>query len=120
MKIKYWLPPIAWAVLIFTASSFSTSGLPPTFPHADKLAHFIIYGILALLLYRAFRMERNFGPLAAVFMSVLIASAYGALDEFHQCFVPSRSTDILDWMADTLGALIASTCLAFIRRQPRS
>ena len=120
MKIKYWLPPIAWAVLIFTASSFSTSGLPPTFPHADKVAHFIIYGILALLLYRALHGERKFGPLAAMLLSVLLASVYGALDEFHQYFVPTRSTDVADWMADTLGALIASTCRAFIRHAPRT
>ena len=120
MKLKFWLPPVIWAGLIFAASSFPTRGLPPLIPHADKVAHFIIYGILALLLYRAFRTERRVGALAAVLLSVLIASAYGALDEFHQSFVPSRSTDVFDWMADTLGALFASTCLAFIRRQTRS
>ena len=120
MKLKFWLPPVIWAGLIFTASSLPTRGLPPLIPHADKVAHFIIYGILALLLYRALHGERKFRPLAAVLLSVLLASAYGALDEFHQYFVPSRSMDILDWMADTLGALIASTCRVFIRHAPRT
>lgn len=120
MKLKFWLPPVVWAAIIFAASSFPTSGLPPTFPQADKLAHFIIYGILALLLHRAFRLERRYGPLTAVLLSILVASIYGALDEYHQSFIPTRSTDLLDWLADTLGAISASTCLALLRRPPRS
>jgi VanZ family protein len=29
---------------------------------------------------------------------------YGASDEFHQRFVPGRTADVLDWLADSLGA----------------
>ena len=37
---------------------------------------------------------------------------YGAADEIHQRFVPNRSCDVLDWLADTLGAsLVFLTCL---------
>ena len=30
--------------------------------------------------------------------------AYGATDEWHQSFVPGRSTELADWIADTAGA----------------
>ena len=116
MKLKFWLPPVIWAGLIFAATSFPTSGLPPTFPHTDKLAHFIIYGILALLLYRAFRMERRYGPWAAVLLSILVASIYGALDEYHQSFIPTRTTDLFDWLADTAGAAI-TLCISSFKKK---
>ena len=39
--------------------------------------------------------------------ALLAASAYGATDEFHQLFVPGRSCDVFDWLADTTGAALA-------------
>jgi VanZ family protein len=38
---------------------------------------------------------------------LLVVSAYGASDEWHQSFVPGRSTDVRDWIADTIGAALA-------------
>ena len=38
-------------------------------------------------------------------LAVVLASGYGATDEFHQRFVHGRSPDVHDWIADTLGAL---------------
>jgi len=33
---------------------------------------------------------------------------YGATDEFHQYFVPNRSAEVQDWLADIFGAVIAA------------
>jgi VanZ family protein len=33
--------------------------------------------------------------------------AFGALDEVHQGFVPGRSQDAMDWVADAAGAALA-------------
>ena len=38
-------------------------------------------------------------------LSVVSASLYGISDEIHQYFVPFRDGDILDAIANTLGAL---------------
>jgi VanZ family protein len=38
---------------------------------------------------------------------VAAGSLYGVSDEIHQAFVPGRSSDVLDWMADTAGTLVA-------------
>jgi len=43
---------------------------------------------------------------SALLETLVLASAYGALDEFHQSFVAGRSATVADWMADSLGALI--------------
>lgn len=37
----------------------------------------------------------------------IIVSLYGLSDEIHQAFVPNRSCDALDLMADMAGALTA-------------
>jgi len=36
--------------------------------------------------------------------SLLSAAFYGMTDEIHQYFVPGRSADPWDWLADTVGA----------------
>ena len=69
-----------------------------TFPYADKLVHGVTFGILATFIYLAWR---RFG------WALALASLYGVSDEVHQRFVPGRSADVTDWLADTLGALVA-------------
>ena len=48
-------------------------------------------------------------------LAIVVASAYGVTDEFHQLFVPGRACDPVDWMVDTagaaLGALLAHVAL---------
>ena len=97
---RAWLWPVVIALLIFTASSRSSvAGL--RIPHFDKVVHFSVYGLLGTLACRAISGRRGaWWALAAV-------SAYGATDEWHQHFVPGRSTELADWVADTAGAAIA-------------
>jgi VanZ family protein len=39
-----------------------------------------------------------------VLLALLCISVFGALDEWHQQFIPQRSMDLLDWAADITGA----------------
>jgi len=39
-------------------------------------------------------------------LSVLLSSLYGIGDEIHQYFVPYRSADLMDVLADILGSFI--------------
>ncbi len=41
-------------------------------------------------------------------LAVGVASAFGASDEWHQSFVPGRSAELADWVADTAGAACAA------------
>jgi VanZ family protein len=108
IRAKYrlrWIWPVAFAALIVYASSRS-SVAGPRVPYFDKVVHFGAYGLLATLVSRNGRGWRSAG------WALLIASAFGASDEWHQSFVPGRSTELLDWVADTTGAALAVSLYA--------
>jgi VanZ family protein len=92
-------------------------GLVPT----DKLLHAVAFGGLALLLVRAGRVllpRVSFGRRLS--LAALGASLLGALLEVCQSFVPYRSAELLDWLADTVGASCAALLLAlFVQFVPR-
>jgi VanZ family protein len=93
-----WLPALAWAGAIFFLSSRSTLPAPGYFPSADKLAHFVAYAIGGALLARA--VLASAAPLS---LAVALGWLHGIGDEWHQSFVPGRSVDVWDWVADALG-----------------
>ena len=124
MKRIAWafLPVMAYAGLIVFLSSRSDPlpFLPPAFFLHDKLLHATEYAVLGGLLVHALRFA-GVRPRPALIASVVLASAFGATDEFHQSFVPGRSADVADWAADTLGAAVgASLATAFLRRPRRA
>jgi VanZ family protein len=100
------LPALAWAGLIFFLSALSK--LPEqlfVFDGVDKVFHAGAYGVLALLLLLA--LPAGGSRDRAALIAVALASVYGASDEFHQYFVPGRSCDVFDWLADSGGAALA-------------
>ena len=108
--IKFWLPVILWAALIFF---FSSEALPPASRIywrdfvVKKSAHVIEYAVFATLIFRAFinsGMERK----KAAIYTLVLAMLYGITDEFHQSFTPGREPRIRDWIFDTIGAGFAS------------
>jgi VanZ family protein len=120
-----WAPPLAYMLLIFYLSSQSDPMPVLTENVWDKAVHTIEYAVLGFLFCRAFVGED--WPLTLGGSAALAAtSLYGASDEWHQLFTPGRSSDIHDWFADTLGALLGVILFAAIvstvsrlRRQPR-
>jgi VanZ family protein len=73
-----------------------------------KLGHVTEYAILAILLWRALRGGRNFQAHFTLlfFVAWLACGLFAASDEFHQSFVPSRTSSVYDVMIDICGALI--------------
>jgi|SRR5206468_817279 len=103
----FWLPPIVYAAAIFHFSA-ETNPLPTlTTTIWDKALHIVEYAGLAVLVARALRRE-GFGRGWSLTLALAIASAYGASDEWHQIFVPGRDSNVLDWVADTIGAAIGA------------
>ena len=127
--LKYWLPPLAWMLLIFTGSSdaksfqhsslFVEPFLRWLFPHMTpahveeihyfirKCAHLTEYAVLALLFWRAVRrpVKNDYRPWSwsEAGVALLLVFLYSASDEFHQRFVPTRTPLVSDTLIDTCG-----------------
>ena len=111
---------LAWMALLFYLSHQPGVATPLLFPGQDKVFHAGVYGVLAILLLMALPRGPEGYSGQQVAAIVLIASLYGVSDEIHQHFVPGRSSEILDWVADTVGALIAAALLAWLSRHRKS
>ena len=106
-RAALWIPPIAYAAVIFYFSSESDP-LPSLRAAVwDKVLHATEYAGLALLLCRAWRGE-GCRWLTACALAVTVACFYAVTDEWHQGLVPGRDTDVHDWLADTVGGSIGS------------
>lgn len=128
--LNYWLPVLVWMALVFTASSDSHSyqrssrfvepllhWLFPQMPQANieiihhlirKCCHLAEYAILALLLWRALNQSKNLPPWSwpRVQGTMLLVCLYASTDEFHQSFVPTRTSLVSDVFIDTAGGAI--------------
>jgi VanZ family protein len=125
---KFWLPPLIWMALIFSASTdlgsmqhtsriigpvlrffwptVSAETIHDVQVVVRKTGHVTGYAVLAMLVWRA----RNRGLFAngwtwraAIFVEV-IALLYAISDEIHQSFVPTREASALDVLIDCAGA----------------
>jgi VanZ family protein len=77
--------------------------------NVDKILHMGIYGLLAMLCYISLIHTEKVNTFTAnpLMWTLIIGSLYGVSDEFHQLFVPNRSCDFWDWVADASGVIIA-------------
>lgn len=105
-RALHWLPALAYMGLIFALSSIRISApLIRDVPFQDKGVHFIEYLVLGFLCaYAARRTWLDRAPARTILFGAFLAAAWGFSDELHQAFVPGRSADIVDFVADTLGA----------------
>lgn len=105
-----WTPPIVWVAVILVGTSWPRISLGSPDLALDKVAHFTAYAILAALSLRATLTPRHLATMVAVVLSVTLL---GAVDEWHQSFIPGRSMSFLDWCADSLGALVGVLVVRF-------
>ncbi|MDP4694611.1 MAG: VanZ family protein [Opitutales bacterium] len=105
--VKPLLFPALLTIAIFLASGTSNLATPDVdFPLSkDKIAHFLVFGLLATSILRTPQLI-NRGWKGAL-IAILLTSAYGASDELHQALTPERSVELADWIADTAGAIVA-------------
>lgn len=121
--VKYKYPAIAWAVVIFILSSVPSSAIPKMdiLSH-DKLIHGTIFFIFGIFVYRALDpgiASHRFNWKRAL-VSFAIVAGYGILDELHQHFVPGRTPDVYDALADAFGGLISLVAMFwYVRMRSR-
>jgi VanZ family protein len=124
--LKYWLPVLLWATVIFSASGdkksvhHSSRIIEPIvrwlFPNASddtvwatvfaarKGAHLTEYALFATLLWRAMRGARTGWTRRHAAIAWFAATGFAMTDEIHQAFVPGRQGSPWDVLLDSAGA----------------
>jgi VanZ family protein len=138
--IKYWLPvaimlaamfyfstdrlsndhteTVVGRILLWLSSHISEGVIAVINYVIRKSAHFVEYGILGALLFRAFRADDPVRwRLRWVAYSLIAAASWAALDEFHQTFTRTRSGSPLDSLLDSSGALFVLLVISFYNRR---
>ena len=106
---RYWLPVIVYCTAIFIQSSFPTTEQLPSWPFLDKILHVAAYALLGFLVFRALATGHLTNNLnLALIISALFAGLYGLSDEWHQSFVPGRSAEAADALADLIGGMLGA------------
>lgn len=132
-RFRHWIPVAVWSAMIFGLSSIPGYDLPPPpsfleyfkgFVQLDKFVHHLLFAGFAWLCVRAMVLHRPTRNLAGTaLLAALLASAFGATDEWHQILTPGRSCDFFDWLSDTsggaVGAGLAALAYAILRRSGR-
>ena len=81
----------------------------------DKLGHFSAYGTLALAFAHALCRSGQRGlPLALI--AILGSSAYGGAIEILQGFFPPRTPDVMDALANAIGACLGAATFFAVSR----
>ncbi|PJE57519.1 MAG: hypothetical protein COU82_01515 [Candidatus Portnoybacteria bacterium CG10_big_fil_rev_8_21_14_0_10_38_18] len=106
--LKFWLPVILWAGVIFWLSSIPDleSGLKQDFI-LRKIAHILEYAILTFLLIRNLLQEK-LSIKKIVIYSIIFSLFYSLSDEYHQTFVLGRQGSLKDAGIDSIGILLMS------------
>ncbi len=104
-NVNKWIPVALFAALLYYLSDQPSLPVPGFFL-SDKLCHFSFYAVFGFLVARAY--GRRY-----LFVAFLGALIYGLADEFHQSFVPGRSAEAFDVVADAVGGFAGG--LFFIR-----
>ncbi len=105
-------PAWAYALAIMVLGSLPN---PPAGPAtmSDKALHFLGFALLGCLACRAVRHLRALASATTAMLAGFAASALlgGAL-ELWQGALAYRSCELMDWVADTLGAALGAAAMA--------
>ena len=107
----YLLMLAGWVAFTLTLTSIPNPGFGPTFLGEDKVAHFSFYGTMGFL-FVLWRRETGTGSVVTVIWAMIFAALLGGVDEFHQQWIPGRSMELLDWVADFAGGTAGGFCSA--------
>ena len=114
LSFKKFIPGIAWFFVVLVLICLPGKDIPKigwlTSINFDKAVHVGVFGLLTVLFcWPLYKSDVKTNDRINYFIKIAIAtSLWGLATEFIQKFwIPSRSFDLFDWAADSLGALLA-------------
>lgn len=103
------IPMLLCMATIFILSHQPASSPEWLFPGADKIAHLLVYAVLSGTVIYAFSAETRRRRRGVVLIAALLVPIlFGLSDEYHQSWIPGRTSEFLDLVADAAGGLVAA------------
>ena len=114
LVVKNFIPGIAWFFIVLVLMCLPGDEIPKvnwlSRISFDKMVHIGVFAVLALLFCMPFH-KSGYSARERIqyFIKISLAvSIWGLAIEFIQkYYIPGRSFDLLDWAADSIGALLA-------------
>ena len=113
----------AFFVFILSLTSLANAGYDcalfnsvRSLPHGDKLTHFLLFGLLTLMLNHALRFQTISFARIKLYAGTTAVAIFVLAEEFSQIYFPSRSFDLRDLAADSAGIFLF-TFLTYIFAQ---
>lgn len=100
---------ITWIIyLANTAQNSIFFELVASIPYGDKLGHFCLFGLLTLVVNFAFKLKSYTLISFNIYVGSTVVLFFVLLEELSQYFIPSRTLDITDLLADVVGIITFS------------
>lgn len=135
--VIFWLPAILWMIFVSPTNNALTSDntsfiiipllkwLLPNASHDTinvlhvfirKGGHFLNYAFLTFLLFRAFRGRKKSWMPKWILYAIIIAFCYGAIDEYLQTMIETRTGSLYDWLINAAGVMCSAGIMFKIYR----
>lgn len=85
-------------------------------PYGDKVGHLGLVGTLALLCNLAMPPRPGTRLTRFITLATLVLLVLLSLEELSQAFIPTRTCDFFDWLADLAGLALGQFSAAKLRR----
>jgi len=102
-RVKVLLLILYVAMIFFVSTRPDLQSPGPDFELKDKIAHFVEFFVLGLLLFGSMGRTVSSSRFAAILFLFAVGASVAGLDELLQSYVPGRNMDIFDWLADAAG-----------------
>ena len=115
LKVLAFLSAIVYTAVLTIASLMTIKEMPNLgFSFSDKVLHFLAYCIMCFLWFMACSYTFKFTKKQSIFYALIFSVIFGMFIEVLQgTMTVSRAYDVYDMLANSLGALLASTILWF-------
>jgi hypothetical protein len=98
---------IAWVIYLANTAQHSVFfEFVASIPYGDKLGHFCLFGLLSLGVNFAFKLKSFKLVSVNVYAGSAVVLLFVLIEELSQYFIPSRTMDIADLLADIFGIIV--------------
>ncbi len=104
-----------WVALTFVLTSLPHREIHLSFRFADKAAHLGFYAVMGFFC-ALWRRECGVSTSRAILQTLFFVALVGAVDEVHQHWIPGRSMELFDWIADICGGAAGGLVSAVLPR----